>query len=157
MLRRGQCGPEGPRRPRLARARHPPELCHRPAPCVSRIFSAVRPGTDQAFALALTELGTAAMQAFLGHFAATLLEGVHAALRLDGAGWHIAGRLTVPDNVSLIFLPPYAPELNPIERVWLLCASASSRFVSSPISKPPSMAAAKPGTTSPPNPAASLP
>lgn len=83
------------------------------------IFGAVRPGTDQAFALVLTEVGTAAMQAFLDHFAATLPEPVHAALLLDGAGWHIAGALAVPANVSLVFLPPYAPELNPVERVWL--------------------------------------
>lgn len=83
------------------------------------IFVAVRPGTDQAFALVLTEVGTAAMQAFLDRFAATLPEPVHAALLLDGAGWHIAGHLAVPNNVSLVFLPPYAPELNPVERVWL--------------------------------------
>jgi len=73
------------------------------------IFGAVRPGTDQAFALVLTEVGTAAMQAFLDRFSATLPERVHAALLLDGAGWHIAGHLVVPTNVSLVFLPPYAP------------------------------------------------
>ncbi|WP_408902519.1 hypothetical protein [Teichococcus vastitatis] len=50
----------------------------------------------------LTEVGTAAMQAFLDRFAATLPKRVHAALLLDGAGWHIAGHLAVPDNVSLI-------------------------------------------------------
>jgi len=83
------------------------------------LFGAIRPGTDQAFALVLTEVGTAAMQAFLDHFAATLPKRVHAALLLDGAGWHIAGHLAVPDKVSLIFLPPYAPELNPVERVGL--------------------------------------
>jgi transposase len=38
---------------------------------------------------------------------------------MDKAGWHIAGDLVVPDNISLVFLPPYAPELNPIERLWL--------------------------------------
>jgi transposase len=43
----------------------------------------------------------------------------HAALVCDGAGWHQTGqRLTVPDNVSLLRLPSYAPELNPIENVW---------------------------------------
>lgn len=37
----------------------------------------------------------------------------------DGAGWHQTGlRLSVPDNVTLLRLPPYAPELNPIENVW---------------------------------------
>ena len=40
-------------------------------------------------------------------------------LVLDGAGWHGAKALTVPANVTLVRLPPYSPELNPVERVWL--------------------------------------
>ena len=37
----------------------------------------------------------------------------------DGAGCHQqGGRLTVPDNISLLLLPPYSPELNPQENVW---------------------------------------
>ena len=43
----------------------------------------------------------------------------HCVLICDGAGWHQSGeRLTVPHNVTLLRLPPYAPELNPIENVW---------------------------------------
>ena len=38
---------------------------------------------------------------------------------MDKAGWHTAGELRVPENLSLVFLPPYSPELNPIERLWL--------------------------------------
>ena len=38
---------------------------------------------------------------------------------MDKAGWHTAGDLVAPDNLSLVFLPPYSPELNPIERLWL--------------------------------------
>jgi transposase len=38
---------------------------------------------------------------------------------LDGAGWHqLGGRLQVPDNISLLLLPPYSPELNPQENIW---------------------------------------
>jgi len=38
---------------------------------------------------------------------------------LDGAGWHQCGeRLTVPPNLTLLPLPPYAPELNPVENIW---------------------------------------
>ena len=37
---------------------------------------------------------------------------------LDGAGWHVSGLLTIPENMRLIPLPPYAPELNPMEHVW---------------------------------------
>lgn len=44
--------------------------------------------------------------------------GAHAILVFDGAGYHGAGALTVPDNITLLRLPPYAPELNPIENVW---------------------------------------
>lgn len=83
------------------------------------LYGAVRPGTDDAFALVMTEVGAAAMQVFLDRFAATLPNGVHAALLLDGAGWHTAGDIVLPDNVSLIFLPPYSPKLNPAERLWL--------------------------------------
>src|ERR671923_262716 len=43
----------------------------------------------------------------------------HVALVLDQAGWHGAKALTVPDSMTLVPLPPYSPELNPVERVWL--------------------------------------
>ena len=38
---------------------------------------------------------------------------------MDGAGWHQSNDLDVPENVSLVILPAYSPELNPIERIWL--------------------------------------
>jgi transposase len=39
-------------------------------------------------------------------------------LVMDGAGWHKAKNLQVPDNIEIILLPPYSPELNPVERLW---------------------------------------
>ena len=83
------------------------------------IFGAARAGTDDAFALVLPFVSTAAMQTWLDDFAATLAPDVHAALVLDRAGWHGATSLDVPSSITLVPLPPYAPELNPIERVWL--------------------------------------
>ena len=83
------------------------------------LFAACRPGTDEAFALALPEATTASMTVFLERFAQQLEPGVHAALVLDRAGWHVARRLAVPANVTLVPLPAYPPELNPVERVWL--------------------------------------
>ncbi len=83
------------------------------------LFAACRPGTDEAFALALPEATTAGMSLFLSGFAQELAPDVHAALILDRAGWHVARRLGVPDNVTLVPLPPYSPELDPVERVWL--------------------------------------
>jgi transposase len=83
------------------------------------LFAACRPGTDQAFALALPEATTTAMSLFLAAFAEQLAPGTHAVLLLDRAGWHGARRLVVPANVTLLPLPAYSPELNPVERVWL--------------------------------------
>ena len=42
----------------------------------------------------------------------------HVILVLDQAGWHIAKALKVPENISLLYLPAYSPELNAIERLW---------------------------------------
>ena len=83
------------------------------------LFAACRPGTDQAFALALPEATTTTMNVFLAGFAAQLAPGTHAVLMLDQAGWHGGGQLVVPENVTLLPLPPYSPELNPVERIWL--------------------------------------
>ncbi len=59
------------------------------------------------------------MDLFLARFAETLPAGVHAVLMLDQAGWHGRAALQVPDTITLLPLPPYSPELNPVERVWL--------------------------------------
>jgi len=37
---------------------------------------------------------------------------------LDGAGWHLANNLPVPENMKLEALPPYSPQLNPVELIW---------------------------------------
>lgn len=67
----------------------------------------------------LPEVSTNAMQAFLDGFSKGLAADEHAVMVVDQAGWHTAHALAVPDNVTLALLPPYSPELNPIERVWL--------------------------------------
>ena len=79
----------------------------------------MEPGTDNAFALVLPYVNTQAMQEFLDRFAATIAQDEHVALVLDQAGWHGSGALIVPDNITLVPLPPYSPELNPVERLWL--------------------------------------
>ena len=85
----------------------------------THLFAAVRPATGQSFALILPAVSTPAMQAFLDGFARTLDANEHAMLVLDQAGWHVAQALAIPGNVTLALLPPYSPELNPVERVWL--------------------------------------
>ena len=59
------------------------------------------------------------MNAHLAEISRQVAPGAHAVVTLDGAGWHQpGGKLRVPDNISLLPLPPYSPELNPVENVW---------------------------------------
>ena len=85
------------------------------------IFGAACPARATAAGLVMPFADTEAMNAHLAEIARAVAPGApgaHAVLVLDGAGWHGAGDLVVPDNISLLTLPPYAPELNPIEYVW---------------------------------------
>jgi transposase len=83
------------------------------------IFAAVRPSTGEDFALVLPWVSTAAMSTFLAGFAETVPADTHVVMVLDQAGWHGAKNLVVPDCFTLLPLPSYSPELNPVERVWL--------------------------------------
>ena len=60
------------------------------------------------------------MQVYLDKFAETIGPDEHVLLVLDQAGWHEAKTLRIPANITLEPLPPRSPELNPVERVWLL-------------------------------------
>ena len=59
-----------------------------------------------------------AMDLHLEEIGRTVTAGAHCALVLDGAGWHTSAKLKLPPNITLIRLPPYAPELNPTENIW---------------------------------------
>ena len=84
----------------------------------AHLFGAVCPERGEGVALVLPEVSTAAMSLFLAELGRVVPAGTHAALVLDGAGWHGSAGLTVPANLTLVPLPPYSPELNPVERVW---------------------------------------
>ena len=84
-----------------------------------QLFGAVCPERGAGMALALPEVSTGAMTLFLAELARVVPAGTHAVLVLDRAGWHVSGDLVVPANLTLVHLPPYSPELNPVERVWL--------------------------------------
>ena len=82
------------------------------------VFGAVCPGRDTGAAIVMPRADTEAMQKHLDEISETVAEGAHAALVLDRAGWHTTGKLKVPANITLLFLPPASPELNPTENVW---------------------------------------
>ena len=136
--------------------------------------------------LVLPFANTDAMNAHLAEIARTVAPGAHAVLRrendppdhflilliLDGAGWQGATALKVPDNISLLHLPPYAPEpcvaknsppdcfLNAPHRSKTsgpTCAPTNSPSASSTPTTKSSMPAAPHGTSLPTTPKPSLP
>jgi putative transposase len=102
----------------FTRGERPPGLADRRF-TFAYIFAAVEPGTDNAFALTMPWADTPAMQEFLDRFSQTIPADEHIAMFADQAGWHIAHDLRVPPNITLVELPSYSPELNPVERLWL--------------------------------------
>jgi len=67
--------------------------------------------------LILPHVNSDCMQIFLDEVSSRH-PGDRIVMVLDGAGWHRAGALMVPKNMKLLPLPPYAPELNPVEHLW---------------------------------------
>jgi hypothetical protein len=82
------------------------------------LFGAICPARGTGAALALPFADTEAMQLHLDEISLHVAEAAHAVLLLDRAGWHTTAELDVPDNMTLIFLPSRAPELNPTENIW---------------------------------------
>lgn len=83
------------------------------------LFGALCPARAVGAAVIMPEVNAEAMNEHLRVISAEVVPGAHAVLILDGAGWHQrGGRLVVPDNLTLLSLPPYSPELNPMENVW---------------------------------------
>jgi hypothetical protein len=79
------------------------------------LFGAICPARGTGAALALPHVDTEAMQLHLDEISRNVAKGAHAVLLLDRAGWHTTGKLDVPTNITPIFLPSRAPELNPVE------------------------------------------
>ena len=82
------------------------------------VLGAVCPETGHAEGLLSPQLNTKVINAFLQLFSSTIDEADHAIMVWDGAGFHTSRALVVPDNISLVKLPSYSPELNPIENLW---------------------------------------
>jgi transposase len=80
-------------------------------------FGAVDVCSGELDSLILPHVNTRCMQLFLNEVAARHPDK-RIVMVIDGAGWHRSESLTPPENIYLLSLPPYAPELNPIEHVW---------------------------------------
>lgn len=82
------------------------------------VFGAVDPLTGQSSALISPTVNTALMSRHLKMIAEEAGQETHGVLVLDGAGWQRAKKLKVPGTMTLLLLPPYSPELMPMQRVW---------------------------------------
>ena len=83
------------------------------------LLGAICPARAVGAAIIMPAVNAEAMNEHLKVISAQVERGAQAVLVLDGAGWHQpGGKLIVPENITLLSLPPYAPELNPMENVW---------------------------------------
>ena len=82
------------------------------------LFGAICPARGVGAAMALPTADTDMMQLHIDEIALHVAKGAHAVLLLDRAGWHIAGALKWPKNITPILLPSRSPELNPVENIW---------------------------------------
>lgn len=81
-------------------------------------IGAVNPKTGDKYSLIYDGMDTQVMNQFLKNIGKKIGLTTHAVMFIDGAGWHRSDDLVVPSNITLYALPPYSPELNPIEQIW---------------------------------------
>ncbi len=88
------------------------------------LFGAVCPARGTGAALVLPQANVRMMNLHLAEISRCVAPNAHALLLADGAGWHqTGGQLRMPPNITLMQLPPYSPELNPVENVWAFLRS----------------------------------
>lgn len=80
------------------------------------IYGAICPALGKSSALIFSHVGSGEMTLHLEEISKTVDEDSHAVIIMDRAPWHQS--VIVPKNITILFLPPYAPELNPTEQVW---------------------------------------
>ena len=103
---------------RWARRGTRPSAAHDQRTLWAYIFGAICPAKGKGAGLVLPYCDSAAMTAQLEEISQAVDPSAHAVLILDQAGWHASPKIRVPDNITLLLLPPRAPELNPVENVW---------------------------------------
>ena len=82
------------------------------------LYAAVEPASGESAALLAPNVNTGTMNAFLRILDAERKAGEHFVLIMDRAGWHTSRALKLPDGITALLLPPYSPELNPVENLW---------------------------------------
>jgi transposase len=93
------------------------------------LYAAVEPASGASAALIAPNADTGTMNQFLQILDTERKPDEHIVLIMDGAGWHKSKALQLPDGITVLLLPPYSPELNPVENLWhyLRCHYLSNR------------------------------
>lgn len=91
-------------------------------------YSCVSPESGNHFTLFLPETNSEMMSLFLEEFSKEH-QGEQVLVILDQAGWHMSKDLHIPENIELLYLPPYSPELNPVERLWRHLKAAATHNI----------------------------
>jgi len=81
------------------------------------IYGAVEPKNGENFSLFLPWVNTEMMNLYLEQMSLAY-ENEDIVIIMDQAGWHKSKELVIPENIKIIYLPPYSPELNPVEHLW---------------------------------------
>ena len=81
------------------------------------IYGAVEPATGESFFLQFSHVDTECFQMFLEEFSKAYPDSLNI-IQVDNGRFHASKKLVVPENIILLFQPPYCPELNPIEHLW---------------------------------------
>jgi len=84
----------------------------------SKLSGAVAPQRGVGAALVMPNANREAMDQHLAEISRHVTPGCHAIVIMDQAGWHTTDKLTVPDIISLLCLPPRSPYRNPVEKIW---------------------------------------
>lgn len=82
------------------------------------LFGAVCPATGDSAGYVASSCDSNMMEKHLEEIAQKVPPGRHAVVILDGAAWHTSKKLQYSDRITLLPLPPYSPELNPVEQIW---------------------------------------
>jgi hypothetical protein len=81
------------------------------------LYGAVEPATGESFFLQFSHVDNDCFQIFLDEFAKVYPDSLNI-MQVDNGRFHTSKKLVVPENIILLFQPPYCPELNPIEHLW---------------------------------------
>ncbi len=82
------------------------------------LYAAVEPLTGESVALRAPNVDTGTFNVFLSMLASEVAADEHVVLVMDRAGGHKSKGLKLPERVTVLLLPPYSPELNPVENLW---------------------------------------